>query len=214
MCPTGTSPLSRSGHTSAVPARRNYSSDRSSGICTRTRADTRTCTRRSGCARTRGRARRRRGICRLPARPRGATGRTRVRSARRRRSAVAADDPTPTETSATPAGVGACRRHAPPAPRRACALRDRGAPAYRRLGCGPSPFRCATGCFDATSTRCRPNDACCSRAFSNARCARNLLERPQQKPALCTQRSIHEAVRILRRCYSRSPWVREHYAPA
>ncbi len=27
--------------------------------------------------------------------------------------------------------------------------------AYDRLGCGPSPFVGATGCFDATSTRCR-----------------------------------------------------------
>jgi hypothetical protein len=61
--------------------------------------------------------------------------------------------------------------------------------AYSRLGCGPSPFRCAQGRFDATSTRCPPNDACCSRAFSEARCARNLLERPLQKPALYVHRN-------------------------
>ena len=33
--------------------------------------------------------------------------------------------------------------------------------AYVRLGCGPSPFCCATGCFDAASLWRRPNDACC-----------------------------------------------------
>jgi hypothetical protein len=60
--------------------------------------------------------------------------------------------------------------------------------AYIRLGCGPAPFRCATGRFDAPSARRRPNEACCSRAFSEARCARNLLERPLQKLALAVPR--------------------------
>jgi len=32
---------------------------------------------------------------------------------------------------ATPRGAGVCRRRAPPAPRRACAFRDRGAPSIR-----------------------------------------------------------------------------------
>ncbi len=36
--------------------------------------------------------------------------------------------------------------------------------AYARLGCGPSPLRCATDRFDATSAGHRPNDACCRRA--------------------------------------------------
>ena len=36
--------------------------------------------------------------------------------------------------------------------------------AYARFGRGPSPFRCATSRFDATSARYRPNDACCCRA--------------------------------------------------
>ena len=36
--------------------------------------------------------------------------------------------------------------------------------AYARFGRGPSPFRCATGRFDATSARRRLNDACCCRA--------------------------------------------------
>ncbi len=58
--------------------------------------------------------------------------------------------------------------------RRACA----------RLGPGPSPFRCATGCFDATSARRGPNDAYCRRASSEARSARIVLERPPQKLAL------------------------------
>jgi len=35
---------------------------------------------------------------------------------------------------------------------------------YRRLGCGPSPFRCATCRFDATSVWRGPNGACCCRA--------------------------------------------------
>jgi len=85
------------------------SSDRSSGTCTRTRAGSRACTRRSEYAQTRGRARRRRGTCQRPARPRGATGRTRARSARRKLSAGAADDRTPAERAATPGAVGACR---------------------------------------------------------------------------------------------------------
>jgi len=36
--------------------------------------------------------------------------------------------------------------------------------AYVRLRCVPSPFRCATGCFDAPSTWFGPHDACCCRA--------------------------------------------------
>jgi len=44
--------------------------------------------------------------------------------------------------------------------------------AQARLGRGPSPFDCATGCFDATSARRRPNDACCCRADPrSAHCA-------------------------------------------
>ena len=63
--------------------------------------------------------------------------------------------------------------------------------AYVRLGRGPSPFRCAPGRFDATSAWRSPNDACCSRAFSAARSARILLERPLQKLALGS-RSEHQ----------------------
>ncbi len=46
-------------------------------------------------------------------------------------SAAAADGPTPTERVARPAGAGGYRRHAPPVPRRAYALRDQGAPSIR-----------------------------------------------------------------------------------
>jgi len=56
--------------------------------------------------------------------------------------------------------------------------------AYVRLGRGPSLFRCATGCFDATSAWRGPNGACCRRASSEARSARIVLERSQQKLAL------------------------------
>ncbi len=72
------------------------------------------------------RARCRRGTCRPRRRPPDAAGRTRARSGRRTRSAGAAAGPTPPERAARPAGVGACRRHAPPGPRRACAPRGPG----------------------------------------------------------------------------------------
>ena len=98
---------------------------RSSDTCRRTRAGIRACTHRSGYARTRARARRRRGTCQRPARRRGAMGRTRARSARRRPSVGDADGPTPTERAATPGGVVACRRRAPPAPRHSARHRRR-----------------------------------------------------------------------------------------
>jgi len=44
-----------------------------------------------------------------------------------------------------------------------------------------SPFRCATGCFEAPSTCRWANDACCRRAFSEARFAHIVLKRPLQK---------------------------------
>jgi len=52
------------------------------------------------------------------------------------------------------------------------------------IGGGPSPVRCVMGCFDARSTFRGPNGACCRRAFSNARSARILVERPLQKPGV------------------------------
>ncbi len=53
--------------------------------------------------------------------------------------------------------------------------------------CRLSSFRCATGCFDATSAWRGPHRARCRRAFSEARCARIVLDRPLQKPPLdCT----------------------------
>ena len=58
----------------------------------------------ANCAQTRGRGCRRRGTGRSPARPRGATGRTRARSARRRPSAGDAGGLTPTERVATLGG--------------------------------------------------------------------------------------------------------------
>jgi len=58
-------------------------------------------------------------------------------------------------TTARPAGVGACRCHVPLAPGRPSALRDTGAPSLRstraRSVTVPSPFRCATVRFHATS---------------------------------------------------------------
>ena len=93
----------------------------------------------SGCARSRARGYRRRGTCPRLGRRRGATGRTRARSARRTPSAVGGDDPAPTGTTATPVGVGACRRRGPPAPRVPCApsaLPDDGAPSIRATGTG------------------------------------------------------------------------------
>jgi len=41
-------------------------------------------------------------------------------------------------------------------PRRASALRDRGAPSIHRPTARPVTFCCATGCFDATSAWRRP----------------------------------------------------------
>ena len=103
----------------------------------RTRAGIRVHSRRGGCARTRGRARRRRGTCQRPGRRRAATGHSRALSARRRPSAGDAGGPTPTRRAAMPAGAGACRRHAPPMPHRACARRDWGAPSIRSTWARP-----------------------------------------------------------------------------
>jgi len=94
-------------------------------------------TRRSGCARRRGRARRTRGTCRRPAPRPGATRCTRVRSARRRPSAGGAGDTTPTESAATLGASGfvdaARAGSAIGAPRHGCAepTLDSGAARHR-----------------------------------------------------------------------------------
>jgi len=46
---------------------------------------------------------------------------------------------------------------------------------------------------DGPRVRAKPNDACCSRAFSEARCARIVFGRPLQKPALA---SLHRRLRV------------------
>ncbi len=97
----------------------------------RTRRGPRGRSRCSGCARTRARGSHRRGTYRPLAQRRADRGRTPERSVLRRSSAGGADDLRPTEKVATPGGAGHCRRHAPSAPRRACALRDRGASSIR-----------------------------------------------------------------------------------
>lgn len=158
--------------------------DRSSGIYTRTRADTRACTRCSACARTRGRARRRRGTCRPPARPRGATSRTRARSAHRRRSAGTADDPTqPKQRRCLRAsGLVDAMRHRCHIGHARSRTRERRA--YVRLGCWPSPFRCATGHSDATSVWRGLTMLAVAERTDHPRSAKPRAVRSQQKPAL------------------------------
>jgi len=70
-----------------------------------------------------------------------------ARSARRRPSAGDADGPTPTERAATLGCAGVCRRHAPPAPRRARTLRDRGAPSIHRQAAPPVAIPLRDGLF-------------------------------------------------------------------
>ena len=69
-------------------------------------------------------------------------------------------------SAATPADAGVCRRHALPAPRRACALRDRGAPSMRptRVLAVTVPLR--DGLFRRNVRVARLYHACCCRMES------------------------------------------------
>ncbi len=85
-----------------------------------------------------------------------------------------ADDPTPIDTTARPAGVVACRCCAPLTPDRPSAFRDTGAPSLRAtrartvtVALRDRPFR--------RNVRCRgPNDACC-------RIERSICNKPPQR---------------------------------
>ena len=74
-----------------------------------------------------------------------------------------AGDPTPTETTVRPAGVGVCRRRRPPTPRLPSALRNCGAPSIRESDAQAVTIVLRGGLSDATSGRRGPNGACCSR---------------------------------------------------
>lgn len=101
--------------------------------------------------RSRARGLRTRGIGRRPAPRPGATGRRRARSICRKSSAGRAYDPTPTERATTREGAGDVDAASRPGRVWHARSGTEERRAYARLGRGPTPFRCATGRFDATS---------------------------------------------------------------
>jgi len=71
------------------------------------------------------------------------------------------------------------------------------------------------GCFDAASTWCRPKGGFCSRAFSEARCARILWERPLQKPAFSTlAQTFFDSIADVQAAAARWRWTYNNERPS